>query len=167
MDKETDGVKDRLRLLEISEHTYQDGILDIGYLNLISLGNGIGSEVKGTQTKSVLSESSYGMRFVSGIDTLYGGSIGYEINAVYTDENGQLTKTGEKSSNLVFEKISSDNGDITAESLDSAYLAAIEVVDIPMDTSVEFTVKPYVSHGGVKIYGESYTVKFSQGAIVK
>ncbi|MBQ7292429.1 MAG: hypothetical protein IJW79_01675 [Clostridia bacterium] len=167
IEKETDGVKDKVRLLEMSEYKYQDGILDVAYINLISLGNGIGSELKGTQTKTFFSENTYGVRFVSGIDSLYGGSIGYEITAVYTDKNGSQTKSGDKNSSLVFKKVSSDKNDITAESLDASYLAAIEVIDIPMETAVEFTVKPYVNHGGVKIYGKSYTVEFSQGAIVE
>jgi len=167
IEKETDGVKDKVRLLEMSEYKYQDGILDVAYINLISLGNGIGSELKGTQTKTFVSENTYGVRFVSGIDSLYGGSIGYEITAVYTDKNGSQTKSGDENSSLVFKEVSSDKNNITAESLDASYLAAIEVIDIPMETAVEFTVKPYVNHGGVKIYGESYTVEFSQGAIVE
>ena len=167
VDKETDGTKDKVRLLELSQYKYQDAILDVDYLNLVSLANGIGSEIKGTQTKSVTADESYSVRFVSGIDTLYGAAIGYEFTAVYTDKNGSDTSSYDKNSNLVFEKVTSDEGDITAASLGASYLAAIEVITIPMETEVEFTVKPYVSHGGVKIYGESYTVKFSQGAIVE
>ena len=94
--------------------------------------------------------------------------LAYELEmASFNEKHAPNAKTFLIKTDSVFEKISSDNGDITAESLDSAYLAAIEVVGIPMDTSVEFTVKPFVSHGGVKIYGESCTVKFSQGAIVE
>ena len=167
VDKDADLTKDTVRLLEMSQYKYQDGILDVDYLNLIALGNGIGSEIKGTQTKSVTADESYSVRFVSGIDTLYGAAIGYEFTAVYTDKNGSDTSSYDKNSNLVFEKVTSDEGDITAASLGASYLAAIEVITIPMETEVEFTVKPYVSHGGVKIYGESYTVKFSQGAIVE
>ena len=67
----------------------------------------------------------------------------------------------------IFEKIDAAGAFVTAESQNSKYLAAMEIHDIPVDVSVTITAKPYVLRNGAKVYGEAYTVKFSNGTIVK
>ncbi|MBQ7292705.1 MAG: hypothetical protein IJW79_03070, partial [Clostridia bacterium] len=158
---------DFIRLLEIPNVKQADSTADIGLINVISMTNGLGMEIKGSQTRPVLKDNEYDVRFVSGIDNIYGSAAGYEIIANYTDKNGTYTKESDVSSTLVFDKITADDKYVSAASLDSKYLVAIEIRSIPMEVTVKFTVKPYVNRGGIRIYGENYTASFYAGNIVK
>ena len=151
----------QLRLLEIDASKDNDCTLDISRIAVKALPSGISSEIKGTQTKQVVDTETYGVRFVSAIDSLYGSSIGFEITAVYTDENGiEQTKEYDESSTLVYERIEADGKYVYPYELDCEYFSVIQITDIPNDISVTFTAKPYVKHGGKKIYGEATTQTF-------
>ena len=167
MSNTSDATENFVRLLEIPKFKEAEGTLDVGYINLRSMYNGLAAEIKGSQTRTLLSEDKFDVRFVSGIDTLCANSIGYEIVAEYTDENGSYVKDYDVSSQLVFERIDAGNGYVTAESQNSTYLAAIEVRGIPVDITVKFTATPYVVRGENKVYGEAYAVTFTDGEIVK
>ena len=157
---------DFIRLLEIPNVKQADSTADIGLINVISMTNGLGMEIKGSQTRPVLKDNEYDVRFVSGIDSIYGSAAGYEITAEYTDKNGTYTKKSDVSSTLVFDKIEAADGEITAADLDSKHIVAIEIRSIPMEVTVKFTVKPYVNRGGIRICGENYTASFYAGNIV-
>lgn len=167
MDTTVEFDEDFVRLLEIPSMKFADSILDVDYINVISTPNGFTAEIKGSQTRAVLSDAKFDVRFVSGLDTLYAESVGYEIIADYNEGGSSYTKSYDLSSQTVFEKIDAEGAFVTAESQNSKYLAAMEVCDIPIDISVTFTVKPYVLRNGVKVYGESYTASFFDGKIVK
>ena len=134
-------------------------VIDVDDVKLIVLDNSLGSAIKGSQTKIVFSSNTYGVRFVSGIDTLYGTSVGFEITADYVDGESH-TKSDVKSSSLVFDRIEANDKYVYASDLDCAYISAISVMDIPMEQTVEFTVKPFIAHGTVKCYGEEYSVTY-------
>ena len=167
MDTTVEFSEDFIRLLEIPHVKYADSILDVDYINVVSTPNGMTAEVKGSQTRAVLSDAKFDVRFVAGLDTIYAEAVGYEITAEYTEGGKSYTKSHDISSNLVFEKIDAAGADVTAESQGSQYLAAMEICGIPVDISVTITAKPYVLRNGAKVYGEAYTVKFSNGTIVK
>ena len=150
----------QLRLLEINASKDNDCTLDISKLAVKALPSGVSSSVIGAQTRRVDKENSYDVRFVSGIDALYGSAIGFEIKAVYTDSQGEQTKEYDKSSTVVFDRIEVDEKYAYAHELDCGYLATIEIVDIPMETAVTITATPYVNHGGIKVYGEAVTETF-------
>lgn len=162
-----DGVSDFIRLLEIPDNRSAESTLDIDFVNVKTLKNGIATEIKGTQTRSVVSDSMFDVRFVSAVDTLYGAEIGYEVGVEYTDEKGTHNEHIEVSSSCVFDKISAEGGYVTAEELDCSYLAAIAVVNIPNNVDVEFIVRPFVKRGEIKVYGDTYEVAFSNGKIVE
>ena len=168
IDSTADISNDFIRLVEIPNVKFAESIVDIDYINVRATPNGLSVNIKGTQTRSQLYENSFDVRFVSGIDTLYGSAVGYEVTAEYTDTNGAQKKSYDKSSSTVYDKITADGEDITAEDLESQYIVAVEIVGIPLEyTTVTFTAKPYINRGGVKVYGESYTVTFTGGKITE
>ena len=167
METTVEFYEDFVRLLEIPSMKFADSILDIDYVNVISTPNGLATEIKGSQTKSVLADAEFAVRFVSGLDTLYAECVGYEITVEYTEGSTSYNKTSDVSSRTVFEKIEAAGSYVTAESQNSKYLAVMEIHDIPMEIPVTITAKPYVVRNGAKIYGEAYTARFLDGAIVK
>ena len=167
METTVEFYEDFVRLLEIPSMKFADSILDIDYVNVISTPNGLATEIKGSQTKSVLADAEFAVRFVSGLDTLYAECVGYEITVEYTEGSTSYNKTSDVSSRTVFEKIEAAGSYVTAESQNSKYLAVMEIHDIPMEIPVTITAKPYVVRNGAKVYGEAYTARFLDGAIVK
>ena len=157
------GYNPQLRLLELHGSQENACTLDVSRLAVKALPSGVSSTVLGTQTRCINNTNSYDVRFVSAIDSLYGSAIGFEIEAVYTDANGEQTKEYDKSSNLVFERIEADEKYVYSYELGCDYLATIQVVSIPMETEVTITATPYVNHGGIKVYGEAVTGTFHQG----
>jgi hypothetical protein len=167
MDTTVEFSEDFIRLLEISSLKYADSILDVDYINVRSMSNGMSTEIKGAQTRVEAGTLGYDVRFISGIDSLYAGKVGYEITAEYTGDGAAQTKTDDISSDVVFSSVKAGEETISAEMLDSEYLSVVSVFDIDSDVTVKFTIKPYVDRGGVKIYGEAYTASFENGKIIK
>ena len=121
----------------------------------------------GSQTRIVDDIATFDVRFVSALDTLYGNAVGFEVVADYTDASGSYSKSYDAFSSLVFEKITADDKDVTAESLNTNYLAAVKIIGVPTDVKVTFRVSPYVLRGNVKVYGQDYSATFENGAMTK
>ena len=146
-----------VRLLETNT---AGATIDVDGIKITALANSLGSTIKGTQSKQFFDVYTYGVRFVSGIDTLYGTAVGFEISATYIENGEEVTKSDERSSRLVFDRIEADDRYVYASDLDCEYIAVISVMDIPMEQAVEFTVKPFIAHDTVRCYGEEYTVTY-------
>ena len=164
---DTENFESFIRMLEIDEGFECNAMLDVDRVAVIAMPNGVSAEIIGSQTRSVFGNNTFDVRFVAGIDTLYGNAVGFEITAKYTDENQSYVKNSENSSTLVFDKITEGDFYVTAEALNSQYLATIVVSGIPADITVEFTVDPYVNRGGIKVYGQSYKSCFVDGEYVE
>ena len=163
----TDVSADLVRLLEIPSVKMAESVSDIKYINVRSLSNGVGVNGKGAQIRENIKKNNFDLRFLAGIDSLYGNKIGFEISVDYEDYDGSHTKKIDKSSQNVFERINAAGLDVSAQELYSKYIVAVEVLEIPNDVKATFHVEPYVLRGSIKVYGEGYTVAFENGIEVK
>ena len=102
------------------------------------------------------SEDDTKIRIIAGVDMLYYNDTGFNVS-LYS--NGILQKEVVVDSKNVFSSVVADESDLTAESLGFEYLSAVVINDIncshlPKDAEIYFAVKPYVTIGEEKIYGE-------------
>ena len=160
---EGEGDESFVRLFEMGFKPECYAMLDVDRVAVVSLTNGVATEIIGSQTRTVAGDGTFDVRFVSGIDTLYGNTVGFEITAEYTDSDGSYTKTSEISSSNVFGQITENSMEITADDLNSNYLATVAVYGIPNNITVKFTIKPFVARAGIKCYGASFEATYVNG----
>lgn len=104
-------------------------------------------------------DGKYSVRFTSSIESLAYGKAGYEI-AVFG-----ANKTVSMETRTVYKKIlaNTEAGLKTIEVEKGKYFVTLDVGNIPVDRTMTFVVKPYVTVEGVRYYGQGYTVKYSNG----
>lgn len=153
---------DFIRLLEIQKENCAEGVLELEYINVGAMPNGVAAEILGSQTRIVMGTLTYDVRFVSGIDSLYAAKVGYEITIEYGDE----TRSDDLSSSAVFGSIEADEKRVSAEALGGKYLSVCSICGIDATLEIRITVVPYVDRGGIRVYGESYTATFKDGNII-
>ena len=92
------------------------------------------------------------IRILAGLDMLYYGQVGFEIELYSADA---LQGSVDSSVNTVFSSIVADGETVTAASKGHRYLTAVQINGIkPGDfTSPYFIVKTYTSINGEKVYG--------------
>ena len=105
-------------------------------------------------------ENKTAIRIISGINTLYYDSIGFEIS-LYVDDELKGSKT--ESIGTVFSSILNDSEKVSAEELGFSYLALAEINnvnrgDYPDSSLVYFKIKPFSTIGGEKLYGIEKTI---------
>lgn len=105
-------------------------------------------------------EDKTAIRIISGINTLYYDSIGFEIS-LYVDDELKGSKT--ESISTVFSSILNDSEKVSAEKLGFSYLALAEIHnvnrgDYPDSSLVYFKIKPFSTIGGEKLYGIEKTI---------
>ena len=114
-----------------------------GYLVFGGFGTGEGAvdtsiynletyNVNDSDTAKVLgfqeNERTNGIRIIAGLDTLYYSNIGFEIE-MFIDGVSQGKK--DISRNTVFNNVTANDKELTAESLGYKYLAALVITDVP------------------------------------
>ncbi len=157
--------EDLVRILEIPEVKQAQSVMDVRCVAVRSLAGGIGATAKGSQIRVNDAEETVDIRFLAGVDSLYGSAVGFEITADYIDAKGNYTVAKEITTTTVFEEIRAAGMDVTAEELGSKYISAVQINDIPQNITVTFTVKTYMACGDSKYYGDSYTVTLVKGAV--
>ena len=106
------------------------------------------------------------IRILAGLDTLYYDSVGFELT-LYVDNTPWKTVTEQTS--VVFSSIKAGGESVTAAELGYRYLTAIIVNSIdrtqyPADANVSLSVKPFVTVGGNKQYGDERTITVTYNA---
>lgn len=122
------------------------------------------ADFAGYQTTKV-ENNSFDLRLISGTDiadiTTY-NSVGFMVTTLM-NEGGELVAKETKYYDVnVYESLVANGKSVSAESLDSKYLAAIAVEDIPADKGhIEMIVRPYVKKGGMRAYGDAIILTYS------
>ncbi len=106
------------------------------------------------------------IRILAGIDTLYYGSVGFEVS-LYAD--GILQNTVSTNGKTVFSGIQADGNAVSASSYGYRYMTAMVISGIYRNdyaaTSVYFLVKPFTELGGVRSYGEAKQITITYDAV--
>lgn len=106
--------------------------------------------------------TSKSIRLLAGIDMLYYGNVGFEIE-LYSEDS--LVGTVSKSVNTVFNTIMANDEPISAASKGYRYLTAVQITDIyPGDYSGDnlyFVVKPFTQVGKEVLYGTAAKILIS------
>ena len=105
----------------------------------------------------VNNEDSASIRLLAGVDMLYYGSLGFDVE-LYSADN--LQGTVQIDSNKVFTGVMVNGSTVSAASEGYRYMTALTIngirrADYPSDVEVYFLVKTYTMVGGVKTYGET------------
>ena len=114
--------------------------------------------------KTVAANGTTSVRFVAGGNTDTYDYVGLEIMA----KVGTETLSFYYQTSTVVRKIKTTDadaamGELTAEALDVSYLLGYLLTDIPADTDVEFTVRPYLRNSsGNSICGEAKTYRINE-----
>ena len=131
--------------------------------------NGSTTALCGIQSTDTVNDAA-SVRFIAVVDSLAYSKVGFEVNAVWKDAEGNV-HTGsplDLSTNQVFTSIADKNGNVTtAEDCGGSYLFALRVDNVPMGEGiqVDFIITPYTADAetGEKSRGETLTVSFVNG----
>ena len=124
---------------------------------------------KGYQNKLVNGvETTASIRLVAGLNSLDFANTGYELSAL---DNGRIFSLPAQTTTTVYTSLNAYvegvNTPITAEAFDSAYLSAITVNDLPVDSSLFLIVKPFVTNfDGSVSYGSMVIIVIENGNVV-
>ncbi len=157
-----------LRLMEIDGIKHNYSIIDIDRIAVIPAPSGIASDIRATQSKINISKLTFDIRFIAGIDSLYGNLVGYIVETTYTDGTEKHAKK-EFTSNLVYSSIEDEAGTVDAGDLNSGYLFVMSVTALPITSNdTSFKVTPFVEHGGVRSLGktESFIVNVVNDRVI-
>ena len=116
-------------------------------------------KVDGYQQTAV-QNGTYNVRFVGVISDIPEGtqSVGFKIEA---NDFGKLWNLNDTT---VYRSITASFGTetVTAEERGGKYITAAAITEIPTDEGeITFKVTPYITIGGLKVYGETITVTVS------
>ena len=94
------------------------------------------------------------VRFIAGVDSLNFGQVGMDIQAFdRLNEDGWVTKLGNKMTNSVYMALTADGEQVAAkEAFGTRFLSMLSISDI--DSSAVIRIRPYATKDGVKIYGD-------------
>jgi hypothetical protein len=157
-----------LKLMAIDSIKHNYSIIDIDRIAIIPTHSGLSSEFKATQSRVDLANQLFDLRFIAGVDSLYGNNVGFDVEATYTDGT---TKTVKKTltSSTVISSVINENVTIEASEFNSAYLSVMSVTSLPVTTDgVEFKITPFVEYGGIRANGEAvtFTATFENDKVV-
>lgn len=98
----------------------------------------------------------FAIRFIGGIDALYGNAVGFKVKATYTKDNMPVTTETTMTTSTVYSSIIEVSQTVTAEQLGSNYLFLMSVNKLPYTVgTVNFEIVPFVEHGGKPCYGDT------------
>ena len=150
-------------------------VAGVDTVNTIVPGNGVTLEnayiinASGTADYiglQVKKDDSSTIRLLAGIDTLYYGSVGFEVS-LYTD--GILQNTVSANGKTVFSGIQANGNSVSAGDYGYRYMTAMVISGIYRNdyaaTSVYFIVKPFTELGGVRFYGEEKQITITYDAV--
>ena len=96
------------------------------------------------------------IRLISGLDSLYYGSVGYEVRAYKADGTAYSTKSTVKSSSTVYSSVKADGVTLPATKYGYTYLSALSIDgDFLGYKDSYIIVKPFTKIGDKTYYGES------------
>ena len=157
-----------LKILEVPSQKHNYSIIDIDRIAIIPAPSTLASDFKATQTRVDISAQTFDLRFIAGLDSLYGNKVGFEVVATYVD-GSEKTVTKEFSTNLVFSSIDNDGETVLASAFGCNYLSVLSINALPATNSgVSFTVTPFVEYGTVRCLGaaESFVAACDGEAVV-
>ena len=144
-----------LRILEVPSQLHNYSIIDIDRIAIIPAPSTLASEFKATQSRVNISSQTFDIRFIAGLDSLYGSKVGFEVVATYVDGT---EKTVEKtfSTNTVFSSIDNNGETVLASAFESNYLSVLSITALPItNNGIRFVVTPFVEYGGVRCLGKT------------
>ena len=157
-----------LRLMEIDGILHNYSIIDIDRIAVTPAPSGLASDFKAIQSKIDISKQTFDLRFIAGIDSLYGNHVGYIVDTTYTDGTQKNAKK-EFTSHYVYSSIIDDTGTVNASELGSSYLFVMSIMSLPITRDgISFNITPFVEHGGVRDLGvvESFIVNIENDVVV-
>ena len=157
-----------LRLMEIDGIRHNYSIIDIDRIAVTPAPSGLASDFKAIQSKIDISKQTFDLRFIAGIDSLYGNHVGYIVDTTYTDGTQKNAKK-EFASHYVYSSIIDDTGTVNASELGSSYLFVMSITSLPITSDgISFNITPFVEHGGVRDLGavESFIVNVENDVVV-
>ena len=159
-----------IRVMETASVKNNSAIIDIARVAVIPSTSGLNTAFRGVQG-NVTDPDGYAVRFVGGIDALYGDSVGFDVKATYIGDDGETPTTTTKTTlenSVVYSSIVEANYEKTAEELGSNYLFVMVVNKIFYEVEqVDFEIVPFVKHGGIPCYGEKVfvTVQYADNKV--
>ena len=144
-----------LKILEVPSQRHNYSIIDIDRIAIIPAPSTLSSDFKATQTRVNASAQTFDLRFIAGLDSLYGNKVGFEVVATYVD-GSEKTVTKDFTSNVVFSSIDNDGETVLASAFGCNYLSVMSITALPVTNSgVSFKVTPFVEYGTVRCLGEA------------
>jgi hypothetical protein len=136
---------------EGGEDSLRFDIAKVTNLNVIGLGATDTAEVVGFQPN----ELDDSIRLVSGIDSLYYGAVGYEVQAYMKDGTPYKDMSTSKTSDTIYSSVKADGVMINASKYGYNYFSALKIAgDFLGYKDSYIIVKPFTVIGGEKYYGE-------------
>lgn len=157
-----------LKLMAIDGIRHNYSIIDIDKITITPVPSSFASEFKATQSRVNTEAQTFDIRFIAGLDSLYGNKVGFVIKTIYTDGD-KKTVEEEFTSNTVFSAIKNEDEMIEASEFGCKYLSALSVTDLPINVGeVNLEVTQFVEYGGVRVLGETETLSviYSDGKVI-
>lgn len=124
----------------------------VNNLNIIGLGKTDTAEIVGFQ----LNDFDNSIRLLSGVDCLYYGIIGYEVQAYKADGSPYKDMLTNRSSNTVYSSVIADEETITASKHGYNYFSALKIEGDFLGYKDSYViVKPFTKIGDKTYYGEA------------
>ena len=159
------GARAQLRILDIASVISNDCVLDVRAVTVKATPSGVSSSLVATQNRVNAIDYTYDIRFIAGLDSLYGSKVGFEIEVQY---NGN-TYVESFSSTDVYTSILEgiELKEVSELGCECVFLLAI--TDIPQNSGTAmFKVTSFVEHGGVIVESDTQTVYsyYSDGKVI-
>jgi hypothetical protein len=124
----------------------------VNNLNIIGLGKTDTAEIVGFQ----LNDFDNSIRLLSGVDCLYYGIVGYEVQAYKADGSPYKDMLTNRSSNTVYSSVIADEETITASKHGYNYFSALKIEGDFLGYKDSYViVKPFTKIGDKTYYGEA------------
>ena len=126
------------------------GIFDLYGFNIYNVDSDLTANLVGVQVDI----SDNNIRLVGGVDMLYYGSAGYELEV--QDANGNLLSSAEKSlsNNVVYSSIKAASDTLYPNDFGWRYFFTANIEKVDTTKPVKLLIKPYTAVNGIKSYGE-------------
>ena len=132
--------------------TLRFDIAKVTNLNVTGMGKTDTAEIVGFQSHEV----SDTIRLLSGLDSLYYGTVGVEVKAYQKDGTPYNSKTVVKTTGTLYSSVIADNVPLPASKYGYNYFAAITIDGSFMGYKDSYIiVKPFTIIGNDKYYGEA------------
>ena len=152
------GTTGYLRVMETPSVNNNAAIIDIARVAVIPSPSGINTSFVAVQSKVEDSEN-FAVRFIAGIDALYGNAVGFKVTTTYTKNGTPVTTEKILSTPTVYSSVTVVSQNVTANELGSNYLFMMSVTELPNSVGdVNFEIVPFVEHGNKPCYGEKVDI---------